>query len=63
MKITPTTIRPRLEYAAVVWSPNMKKDIKKLERIQRAATMTVPSLRDLPYEERLLRLDLISLEQ
>ena len=58
-----TMIRPRLEYAAVVWSPNLKKDINKLERIQRDATKMIPSLRDLPYEERLLRLDLMSLEQ
>ena len=57
-----TIIHPRLECAAVVWSPNLKKDIKKLERIQQAATKMVPSLRDLPYEERLLRLDLMSLE-
>ncbi len=26
--------RPRLEYAALVRSPNLKKDLKKLERIQ-----------------------------
>ena len=63
MKIIVAMIRPRLEYAAVVWSPNLKKDIKKLERIQWAATKLVASLRDLPYEERLLRLDLMSLEQ
>lgn len=53
---------PHTEYAAVVWSPNLKRDIKKLGRIQRAATKLVPSLKDLPYE-RLLRLNLMSLEQ
>ena len=36
---------PRLEYAAVVWSPDMKKDIRKLERIQRTATKMVPELK------------------
>ncbi len=32
--------RPRLEYAALVWSPiyNLKTDIRKLERMQRAPT-------------------------
>ena len=62
-KIIVTMIRPRLEYAAVVWSPNLKKDIKQLERIQRAATKMVPSLENLPYEDRLLKLGLKSLEQ
>ena len=37
LKILTSTLRPMLEYAAVVWSPNAKKDIRKLERIQRAA--------------------------
>ena len=55
-------IRPRLEYAAVVWSPHMKKHIAKLERIQRIATKLAPSLRHLTYEERLSRLKLTTLE-
>ena len=29
-KILTTMVHPRLEYAAVVWSPHMKKDVKKL---------------------------------
>ena len=52
-KILTSMICPRLEYAAVVWSPNMKKDIRKLERIQRVATKMVPELRELTYEDRL----------
>ena len=62
-KLIVSLIRPRLEYAATVWSPHLKKDIGKLERVQRAATKLVPELRDLPYEERLERMDLISLER
>ena len=42
-------IRQRLEYAAVVWSPHAKKDIRKLERIQRVATKMVPELSELTY--------------
>lgn len=57
-KLIVTLIRPRLEYASVAWSPSLKKHIRKLERIQRAATKMAPSLSDLPYEERLLRLNL-----
>ena len=56
-------IRPRLEYAAVVWSPSTKRDIRKLERIQRAATKLPPTLTNLPYEERLKKLNLPSLEE
>ncbi len=32
-KLITSIIRPRLEYAAMVWSPRLKKDIRKLERI------------------------------
>ncbi len=37
--------------------------IRKIERIQRAATKMVPTLRDLSYEERLERLKLLMLEK
>ena len=39
-KLIMAMIRPKLEYAAVVWSQHLKKHIKKLERIQRVATET-----------------------
>ena len=41
----------------------MKKHIKKLERVQIAATRWVPTLSDLNYEERLRKLNLPSLEE
>ena len=62
-KILVTMIRPKLEYAATLWAPSTKKNIKKLERIQRAATKLAPTLLDLTYEERLRRLELPTLEQ
>ena len=61
-KMIKTLIRPRLEYAAVVWSPHLKKHILKLERVQRAATRLIPELRELSYERRLEVLNLTSLE-
>lgn len=61
-KIIVTMIRPVLEYAAVVWSPHNKKNIRKLERVQRAATKMAPELKDLNYEERLKEMALITLE-
>ena len=61
-KIITSMIRPKIEYAAVVWSPHKKKDIRKLERIQKAATKMVPEIRDLTYEERLREMGLPTLE-
>ena len=45
-----TMVRPHLEYANSVWCPYLKRDINKLEKVQRRATKIVPSLRELPYE-------------
>lgn len=58
-------VRPLLDYASQVWSPYLVGDIKKLEGVQRAATSTIAEFhfpRRLTYEERLVRLDLQSLE-
>ena len=62
-KLISTIIRPRLEYAGVVWSPYKKKHVKKLERLQRMATKMVPELAEMTYEERLREMDLITLEK
>ncbi len=62
-KLITSMIRPRLEYAALVWSLNLKKDIINLERIQRAATKLPETLREFTFEERLERLGLETLEQ
>ena len=62
-KILITLIRPRLEYAATIWTPSTKKNIRKIERIQRAATKMVHSLSELTYDERLLKLELPTLQQ
>ena len=54
--------RPHLEYYIQAWRPYRKKDIDKLERIQRKATTIIQKLRDLSYESRLLQCGLTTLE-
>ncbi len=54
---------PRLEYGMSACSPNLVVDINHLERIQRLATSFVTGMRHLPYEERLQRLGLHSLQR
>jgi hypothetical protein len=55
-------IRPHLEYSVQVWSPYYRKDIDIIERVQRRATKLLPSIRGLPYQQRLEFLQLQSLE-
>ena len=62
-KILTPLIRPHLEYAAVIWSPYVKKHVKKLERIQRLGTRMIPGYKEMSYEERLRKLDLPTLEE
>merc|ERR1712035_61123 len=56
-------IRCRLEYAAVVWNPHLKKDVAKIEKLQRDITMRVPGMQGLMYEERLEKLEIATLEE
>ena len=54
-----SVIRPHLEYANVIWHPYLKKDIDLIERVQHRATKIVPSLSQLPYEERFKKINSI----
>ena len=54
--------RPQLEYASTVWSPHLKMDIAKFDRVQRMYTKRVPALRHLSYVERKVYIGTRSLE-
>ena len=62
-KIITSMIRPKLEYADVIWSPQKKKHVLKLERIQRIETKMVPDLEGQAYEERLKEMQLTTLKE
>ena len=56
-------VRPHLEHAVQFWSPHLRRDIDKMERIQRRATKMIPEIRNHSYHQRIQELDLISLVQ
>jgi len=56
-------VRPHLENCSVVWSPHYAKDKALLERVQHRFTRMFTELKSLPYEKRLNKLGLWSLEE
>ena len=55
-------VRPKLEYISPVWSPWMRKDIDRIEGIQRFYTRKITGMGSLDYPARLLALHIQPLE-
>jgi len=55
-------IRLHLDYAVSLWNPSLKQDIQLIEKVQERATKLVNCLKHLNYEERLIKLDISSLD-
>lgn len=46
-------VRPQLKHSLQFWAPHVRKDVDKLETVQRNATKMMARLVNLPYEEKL----------
>ena len=56
-------VRPHLGHAVQFWSPNLRRDIDKIENIQRRVTKMIPEIRNHSYHQRIQDRDLISRAQ
>jgi len=60
-KLYKTLVRLIAELNNVIWGPFYILDNQKIERVQHRATRMIPSISQLPYQDRLKHLNLPSL--
>jgi len=51
-----TLVRPHVEYYVQFWVPDLRKDVKALERVQRRFPRIISGIKNCSYEDRLERL-------
>ena len=57
-----TLVRPVLDYCVPLWLPNAKKDILKLEKIQKRFTKMIEGFKTKLYEQRITKLGISTVE-
>ena len=62
LKLYKSVVRPSLDYCGPAWRPHLRKDIDKLERVQKRATRMIEECKGKGYEERLKIVGLTTLE-
>ena len=62
IKLYKSIVRPSLDYCVPAWRPHLRKDIDKLEKVQRRATRMITECKGKGYEERLKSVGLTTLE-
>ena len=56
-------VRPKLEYSSEIWNPFLRKDILRVEGIQRTFTSKINGMHNFDYWERLTYLNILSLQR
>ena len=56
-------ILPRIEYCSPLWAPSKRKDLEKVESIQKTFTAKIEGMRDHNYYERLQILNMYSIQR
>ena len=62
MQLYKSLVRPHLEYAVQAWRPYQQKLVDQIEKVQRRATQMIKGPIRIPYDQRLQRKNLNSLE-
>lgn len=63
LRLYKALVRPKLEYCIQAWRPYLRKDIDKLEKVQRRATKMIQGYRNYSYPQRLQYTRLTTLEE
>ena len=63
VRLYKTYVRPHFEFAGQAWAPWSVADKDILENVQRRAVRMVSGLKSAEYEERLMELDMTTLEE